>query len=556
MYAPPRPRSRAPSRAPSPLPGYGNGNMAPPMSAPPSAVTIPSPYGLSSSPSNTAGSGYAAYGMPGGYHGGGAVSRPASSNEFRIEKVGGGGRSPNMGMRGAALPEAAAGQVYFDETTFKQRVAALVAAKDHQFAVTGRVVVDPTQLVLFFRSKSGITQSLDFPIDVDYNPPPALDVLVASCRPHQTSNYNDYMDRESLFYPPTLPLTISTDLISNYPILDAVRNALFPSLPPGHYLTAVKDKFELLLDGGRLERQPAHLRNDGRAATIVVTLPVRFQGGALVVRDPVSGAHERFVSKTAGRAGGVGEANELEWTAFLANCDYETEVVDKGYRVMLSYGVYIRNFSSEGAVKFQSLLTPTDTFFDLLAPIMNMMRGRTVGFHLSCDYADVDPSVVTADALIPQLRAGDYLLYHAFKMYKLTPNLHWAAGEYIWPLGRRVELDSEDITHHSASPRMPFGQGLSHTPSRPPVAMPPAFGPAGAHGHGAYGGGIQDDSQALRVKVEESGGELLSEADITVLKDQWTHTPAEPGAVERIPFISRGELKKLVVNVLLVVYIP
>lgn len=228
-------------------------------------------------------------------------------------------------------------------------------------------------------------------------------MLVATCRPHQISDYNNYMDKESLFYPPNLPLTISTDILSSYPILDAVRNALFPNLPPGHYLTAMKDKFEIVLDGGRLERQSAHLRNDGRSATVLVTLPVRFSGGALVVREGMSGTVERFATKTPTRPG---ESNEVEWVAFLANCDYETEVVDKGYRVMISYGIYLRNLQAEGAIKFQNLYTPPDTFFDFLSPVMNLTRGRTIGVYLSCDYSDVNPSLVTADSLVHQVRSS------------------------------------------------------------------------------------------------------------------------------------------------------
>lgn len=239
-----------------------------------------------------------------------------------------------------------------------------------------------------------------------YASPPALDVLIAACRPHQTSNYNGYMERESLFYPPTLPITTSLE-ITNFPILDAVKNTLFPNLPTGHYLTATKDTLEVLLDGGRLERQTAHQRNDGRAATILLTLPVRFQGGALLVRDPVTGLQERFMTKVQPNVPpsthGGGPMESMEWVAFLANCDYETEMVDKGYRVMMSYGVYVKSFSPEGAARFDSLTIPTDTFFDLLAPVMNMSRGRKIAFYLSHDYT-VDPSLITAQTLVPQVR--------------------------------------------------------------------------------------------------------------------------------------------------------
>ncbi|KAJ3712544.1 hypothetical protein DFJ43DRAFT_1165926 [Lentinula guzmanii] len=72
--------------------------------------------------------------------------------------------------------------------------------------------MDSSQLVLFFRTKSGIAHSLDFPIDVDFNSPPALDVLITACRPHQTSDFDDYPENESLFYPPNSPLTTSLEI--------------------------------------------------------------------------------------------------------------------------------------------------------------------------------------------------------------------------------------------------------------------------------------------------------------------------------------------------------
>jgi len=86
---------------------------------------------------------------------------------------------------------------------------------------------------------SGITHSLDFPLDIDYNCPPALDVLIAASRPHSTDDLDDYDEHESLFWPANLPLTTSLEL-ANHPILDQIRDSLFPTLPRGHYLTAVR----------------------------------------------------------------------------------------------------------------------------------------------------------------------------------------------------------------------------------------------------------------------------------------------------------------------------
>ncbi|TFK32163.1 hypothetical protein BDQ12DRAFT_692899 [Crucibulum laeve] len=476
-----------------------------------SRAASPSPSGMSRSPD-----------LP--FH------RSPSVSDFQIEKA------PRSASAAARRSMPAAEPAYHDELLYRESVSRLIQIKDRQFAVSGRIPVDPSQLVLFFRSKSGITHSLDFPIDVDYNTPPALDVLIAACRPHQTADLDDYSDRESLFYPPNLPLTPSLE-IASHPILDAVRASLFPNLPAGHHLTVMRDKLEVIVNGGRMGRQPPSLRNDGRSATIVVTLPVRFRGGALVVRDPI-GNEDKFY----GRGGKTGD---IDWTAFLADCDYEIETVQKGCRLSIAYGVYLKTFGPIG-VNPDPLISPSDNFFDLMAPILNLSRGRKIAFYINHDY-NVSPSEAVADTLVPLLKGGDSLLYHAFKMYKLAPELHWTAGGYIWPVDRIVEFFGEDIVAKSPTQggRMPFGVVNGSRTGTPAVRG--AFG--------AYGGGFQDvEVDAVRSYVEASGAVSLAEADITLLTD-WTN-PTPVVGKERVPFVAAGELEKLVVNALLVVYIP
>ena len=61
--------------------------------------------------------------------------------------------------------------------------------------------------------------------------------------------------------------------------------------------------------------------------------------------------------------------------------------------------------------------------------------------------------------------------------------------------------------------------------------------------------------QALRNRVQDSGAVHLSEVDITILADD---TLSDAGAItkERVAYVSSGVLDKLVVNVLLVVFVP
>ena len=61
------------------------------------------------------------------------------------------------------------------------------------------------------------------------------------------------------------------------------------------------------------------------------------------------------------------------------------------------------------------------------------------------------------------------------------------------------------------------------------------------------------EAENMRLRIEGSGAIPISEADIFILTD-W-ESPG-PAGKERVPFVSGGLLEKLVVNVLLVTYIP
>ena len=228
---------------------------------------------------------------------------------------------------------------------------------------------------------------------------------MAACRPH-ASDLDEYTStRESLFYPPNLPLSATIE-IANHPIIDAVRNTLFSTLPKGHHLTALRDLLEIVPKGGRMTPLPKPI--DGRVATIIVTLPVRYRGGALIIRDPNSLADSNEeIYRGGGKSHtsaqghtGVG-IDHLEWTAFLANCDYEVEEVTKGLRLTISYAVYVRSFGT-GGVMPDPLITPSDRFLDLVAPILNICRGRKIAFYMTGEYG-VNPAEMLAESLVPHV---------------------------------------------------------------------------------------------------------------------------------------------------------
>lgn len=128
------------------------------------------------------------------------------------------------------------------------------------------------------------------------------------------------------------------------------------------------------------------------------------------------------------------------------------------------------------------------------------------------------------------------MLYHAIKLYKLCPELHWSAGGYIWPVDRTVEILADDLI---GRPKADSG-GFR--------GVPPMRGTFGVYPD------VVEEADSLRSRVEESGATPLAEADISILTD-W-NVPVPVMGKERVPFVSGGELEKLVVNVLLVVFVP
>ena len=112
------------------------------------------------------------------------------------------------------------------------------------------------------------------------------------------------------------------------------------------------------------------------------------------------------------------------------------------------------------------------------------------------------------------------LVYNAFKLHKLSPELHWTAGGYVWPADRSLEGFVDE-----------FGAN-AHTPI------------------------INQGFDAIRSRVEASGAVTLSKANITVLSDWTTLNVAPVKGEQRVYFVSNGELEKLVVNALVVIYVP
>jgi len=429
--------------------------------------------------------------------------RGSASSDFQIEKA---PKSPGPYGRPSQPQRDGYNR---DELMFRQQVTALIAATSQQIIASGRVSAGPTPLVLFFRTKNGVSHCLDFPVDMAYSNPPSLDILIAACKSHPKTDFSNYGDRDALYFPENLSYTPSFE-IANHLILGSVLASLYPQLPLGNHVFAVRNRLDVINSGSHLANQnPALLSNDGRSATIIVTLPVRFRGGDLVVRD--SRGHEERFQRLGEQPG------DIDWLAFPADCEYRIETVQKGCCLTLSYGVYLKHPNPSAGSISDALIIPSDGFFDLLAPILNMSRGRSIALYLNYDYI-ANPAEVTANSLIPQLKGVDLLVYNAFKLHKLSPELHWTAGGYIWPADRTLEDFGDEITNN-------------------PIVNNQGFDP-------------------IRARVEASGAVSLLKANVTILSDWSTLNVAPVKGEQRVYFASNGELEKLVLNALVVIYVP
>ena len=86
-----------------------------------------------------------------------------------------------------------------------------------------------------------------------------------------------------------------------------------------------------------------------------------------------------------------------------------------------------------------------------------------------------------------------------------------------------------------------------------------ASSPPGRGGSfGSFGFNPNDQEfDAIRSRVEASGATSLVDANITVLSD-WSNLNVAAPTIgrQRVYFVSNGELEKLVVNALVVIYVP
>jgi len=111
------------------------------------------------------------------------------------------------------------------------------------------------------------------------------------------------------------------------PVLERVGRGL--GLPPGRALTADLHSMLVYAPGQFFVQHQDSEKDDAMVASLVVSLPSTFSGGALAVRHGGRTATYRG-SKTA-----------LSFVAFYSDCRHEVRPVTSGYRVVLTYNLML-----------------------------------------------------------------------------------------------------------------------------------------------------------------------------------------------------------------------
>lgn len=157
-------------------------------------------------------------------------------------------------------------------------------------------------------------------------------------------------------------------------------------------------------------------RSETQIGSLVVALPVAFQGGALAVRH-----HEQEVLYDW--ASGINESEPaISWAAFYSDCEHEILEVTAGHRLTLTYNLYLTPGTGLLSGRTTSLqkreLPLAQQLTGMLTNPDFKPRGGYIGFYLAHSYPHTHR---TLHHFIPSMLKGvDMMLYSAILAADLT----------------------------------------------------------------------------------------------------------------------------------------
>ncbi|KAF2752722.1 hypothetical protein EJ05DRAFT_267040 [Pseudovirgaria hyperparasitica] len=203
-------------------------------------------------------------------------------------------------------------------------------------------------------------------------------------------------------------------------IVEIINQLLLPSVELHRGVRA--ELYKLNVYSGPSGHFKAHVdtpRSNGQVGSLVVALPMHFQGGGdLLVR------HEGETVRFDWSQGDQDEPT-IKWAAFYSDCEHEVEEVKSGHRVTLTYNLYL--------AQRPGLLTGSSTAMDAtqlplylsLADLLGCPDFMTAGGKLGvvCSHAYPHTNDKMHSLLPDMLKGVDMALYEAAKAHKLQYDL-------------------------------------------------------------------------------------------------------------------------------------
>ncbi|KAH5641592.1 hypothetical protein HBI51_132510 [Parastagonospora nodorum] len=192
-------------------------------------------------------------------------------------------------------------------------------------------------------------------------------------------------------------------------IIDVVGQTLLPKLPSSvQGIRAELYKLNIYqAPSGFFKAHVDTPRSELQFGSLVVCLPCDHEGGQLVVRH--QGQATTFDWS--------GPGNDIKWAAFYSDCEHEVLEVTSGYRITLTYNLYMRRGLGEIAGLSQTLdaqqLPAYKEIKDALANPDFMNEGGMLGKYCSHAYAH---AIKNAESVFPSvLKGSDMVAYEVFR---------------------------------------------------------------------------------------------------------------------------------------------
>ncbi|KAH6644873.1 hypothetical protein C7974DRAFT_440487 [Boeremia exigua] len=239
------------------------------------------------------------------------------------------------------------------------------------------------------------------------------------------------------------PTTFSTNFCPyEVGIIDSISQALLP-LPNNKSQGIRAELYKLNVYEGPSGMFKPHLdtpRSDLHFGSLVVCLPSAHQGGQLVVRH--QGLSTTFDWSK--------DSSNLQWAAFYSDCEHEVSQVTSGYRLTLTYNLFLRRSVGHNAGTNAVDASQLPVYKEVQAALANpsfFPNGGLLGKY--CSHAYAHATKEGASALPAALKGSDMVAYEIFKSLgvpvAIRPELDIKGKFYVY------DDESEDAAYLSHS---------------------------------------------------------------------------------------------------------